>query len=171
MNTTVLEKPVFKTWKTIKLGTGLKTANDFRYALKESNIIFDDWGRDIFNCTGFSVESKETTLDLIIVSVSELGFETGATRKEIYKRAKEFGLDLCPAEAGPQLRLQYLDQINGLITSKLVIGMQPVTDKIDLSYMFTVIAGGDGKKFLFVIYADEQNFFASGRHFIFTHRN
>lgn len=62
---------------------------------------------------------------LVILSVSQLGFPRGATRQEIYDKAQELGLDLAPAEAGPQLRLQYPDQPQG---EWIVIGMEPITD-------------------------------------------
>ncbi|MEK7086815.1 MAG: hypothetical protein AAB935_00975, partial [Patescibacteria group bacterium] len=37
----------FRVWKTIRLGTGLKTADDFRNALKASGNQISDWAKDI----------------------------------------------------------------------------------------------------------------------------
>lgn len=49
-------------------------------------------------------------VDLIVLSVSELGLGDQAPLAEIYTRATALGFALCPAEVGPELRLSYLDQ-------------------------------------------------------------
>lgn len=64
-------------------------------------------------------------MDLVMVTVAELGFKKGARRDQIYERAKELELELCPPEVGPQLRLQYRDQPNG---EWVLIGMEPIAD-------------------------------------------
>ena len=115
----------FKTWKTLKLGTGLTTADDFRKTLKKAGCKISDWANDILGKPDFSVAAtKEIEVDLVVVSVAELGFPDGATRKQIYAKAQELGLELCPPEVGPQLRLQYKDQPNG---EWLLIGMEPIS--------------------------------------------
>lgn len=115
----------FKVWKTIKLGTkGLKTADDFRKAIKSAGMSIGDWGNDILGKPAFSVASEETEVDLVNVSVGELGFKRGAERRDIIAKALSLGLELCPNEVGPQLRLQYADQPRG---EWLLIGMEPIT--------------------------------------------
>jgi len=111
------------TWKTIKLGTGFKNAADFRKALKDCGMRIGDWGNDILGKPEFTVVAGETEVDLVKVTVAELGFKDGARRDQIYDRAKELGLELCPPEVGPQLRLQYKDQPNG---EWILIGMEPI---------------------------------------------
>jgi hypothetical protein len=74
--------------------------------------------------------------------VSALGFrDHGASLKDIYERASRLGLALAPAELGPTLRLDYLDQPLGEF---LHIAMKPVTrdggDPVD----FTIGNGGAG---------------------------
>ena len=131
-------KPIqfeFKVFKTIKLGTGLKTAGDFRKAIKDNKMRIGDWANDILGKPAFTVAAEETELDLVVVSVAELGFKNGATREQIYARAKELDLDLCPAEVGPQLRLQDKDQPNG---EWLVIAMEPITDSDGYLLLFDV---------------------------------
>nr|WP_312886287.1 hypothetical protein [Bacillus sp. NTK034] len=42
--------------------------------------------------------------------VGDLGFPDGATTAQIFKKAEDLGLGLCPLELGPYLRVEYLDQ-------------------------------------------------------------
>jgi len=113
----------FNVWKTIKLGTGLKTAEEFRRALRDGGFRISGWASDILGNPAFKVASEETEVDLIKVTVAELGFKEGVRRDQIYERAKEFGLELCPAEVGPQLRLRYKDQPNG---EWILVAMEPI---------------------------------------------
>lgn len=113
----------WQAWKTIKLGTGLKTADDFRASLKDSGMKIGGWANDILGKSEFVVAAEKKEVDLVKVTVRELGFKEGATREQIYTRAKELGLELCPSEVGPQLRLQYMDQPNG---EWILIGMDPI---------------------------------------------
>ena len=58
------------------------------------------------------------------LSVKELGFNDGAYYKDICTKALELGLELCPAEVGPALRLVYKDQSRG---EWLRIAMEAIT--------------------------------------------
>ena len=60
-----------------------------------------------------------------VVSVSELGFYRSAKYKDLCAKALELGLQLCPAEVGPALRLSYKDQPGG---ERLRIAMKAITD-------------------------------------------
>lgn len=74
-------------------------------------------------------------VELVILSISQLGFPKGAKRIEIYAtaeeiangakpgKAQELGLDLAPAEAGPQLCRAYSDQPQD---NWILIGMEPI---------------------------------------------
>ncbi|MFA5355628.1 MAG: hypothetical protein WC302_02800 [Candidatus Paceibacterota bacterium] len=115
----------FEIWKTVKLGTGFKTADDFRKSLKDNGFKISDWANYILGKLAFTAATEATEVDLVRVTVAELGFEKGARRDQIYDRAKEFGLELCPPEVGPQLRLQYKDQPNN---EWILVGMEPITD-------------------------------------------
>lgn len=128
----------------MKLGTGLKTADDFRKAHEKVGCKIGDYGNDVLEKPAFekSVAEKETEVELVNVSVEELGFKDGATRADIYKRAKELGLGLCPAEVGPQLRLKYKDQPKG---EWVLIAMEPITGSNGYLHVFNVkrYDGGD----------------------------
>src|SRR5471032_333911 len=53
-----------------------------------------------------TVSPAKTTLALVVVSVGELGLHDKVKFDAIVAAARKRGLDLCPAEAGPQLRLE-----------------------------------------------------------------
>jgi len=80
-------------------------------------------------------------VSLARVSVAQLGFLEGATTKEIIGaerdadkdgqsapfsngRARQLGLDLCPPDVGPELRLSYGDQP---LDERLYIAMRPIS--------------------------------------------
>jgi len=131
----------FDIWKTIKLGTGLKTAGDFRRVLRDDGFNLSKWAFDILGKPAFTVAPKETEVDLIKVTVGELGFKKGARQDQIYKRAKELGLELCLSEVGPQLRLQYKDQPNG---EWILVAMEPILDSDGDLGAFNVEHNGSG---------------------------
>lgn len=119
-------KPVdrnWSIWKTIKLGTGIKDANGFRKAIKNAEMRIGNWADDILGKPEFTVVAGETEVDLVKVTVAELGFKDGARRDQIYDRAQELGLELCPREVGPQLRLQYKDQP---LNEWILVAMEPI---------------------------------------------
>ncbi len=108
----------WKIWKTIKLG-GIKTADDFHKKLD----LCCGYIAALIDRVNYSVTEAETEVDLVLVTVAELGFENGASRPDIYERAQKLGLILCSAEVGPQLRIQYRDQP---VNQWIYIGMNPV---------------------------------------------
>lgn len=114
----------FPIWKTIKLGTGLKTADDFRKAIKSLKFRISDHANDILGQPALTVSPTEIEVDLVLLTIAELGLQNGVIYRDICAKAKEFGLELCPAEVGPQLRLQYTDQPMG---EWIVVAMDPIT--------------------------------------------
>ena len=140
----LVAKPVVRNWsawKTIKLGTGIKDANDFRLAIKNAEMRINDWANDIIGKPEFTVIARETEVDLVKVTVGDLGFKDGARRDQIYDRAKELGLELCPPEVGPQLRLQYKDQP---LNEWILIGMEPIRHSDGDLNVFNVEHRGGG---------------------------
>ena len=130
-----------KIFKTINLGTGLKTADDFRKSLRDSGNKVSSEANGILGNPAFTVAVKKIRIDLVIKSVGEIGFKGGATRKQIYGRANELGLDLCPAEVGPQLRLQYKDQPE---EEHLIVAMNPIADSGGALELFSVERNDSG---------------------------
>jgi hypothetical protein len=70
----------------------------------------------------FLFSMTRTDVDLV-VSVSELGFDDSTSIADIYRRAGELGLELCPAEVAPLLRLQYVNQPIGEFFN---VAMRPI---------------------------------------------
>jgi hypothetical protein len=132
----VRQEHQLEVWKTINLGTGLKTTDDFRKALESAGFKISSWASGILGMPDFTVASEEVTIDLARVTVAELGFEEETTLDQIYERAKWLGLKICPPEVGPQLCLQYPDQPTG---EKILIGMKPIAGPEDSLNVFNVM--------------------------------
>lgn len=63
----------------------------------------------------FTTSNTKYSLQTVELTVIDLGFPDGATTAPLFKRASELGLELCPLELGPQLRLGYLEQLEGYL--------------------------------------------------------
>ena len=96
---------------TITLGTHSSGAALLGALIKEKCQI-SLWSMQALGNPDFPVVPEETTVDIVVVSMLDLGFAEGklATLGIIYDRAKQMGLEVCPVETAPQLRLQFLDQ-------------------------------------------------------------
>lgn len=156
----------FEVFKTLKLGTGLKTAGDFLRALNDGGFRIRDSGKEILVRPGFKVSRKEIEVDLVDISVIELGFRNGATLEEIHKRAIKLGFNLCPPEVGPQLRLQYKDQPED---EQLFIAMKPITGSDSGVYMFYVECEV-GDSWLSGCGGGPAGFWRGGKRFVFLRR-
>jgi hypothetical protein len=128
-------------WKHITTGT-FNNVNAMRAALETAHVHIGDTANEVLGRPAFSWSHTKIESDLVVVAVADLGFgERGASLARIYARAVRLGLELCPAEVAPYLRLQYLQQPVGEI---LQIAMSPVAtyhgDPVDLA----VADGGEG---------------------------
>ncbi len=159
------EKTLFNVWKTIKLGN-YKNADEFRKALKKNGFKTGDWANDILDKPAFTVAGAEEEIQLVNVSVADLGFKNGATYKGICAKAKELGLELCPNEVGPQLRLQYKDQPKG---EHLCIAMEPITDSFGNLSIFHV-GHDDDVLWLYGYYGYSVPFWSAYYRFVFRLR-
>ncbi len=128
-------------WRTVELGT-YRDAKAMKSAIENAGMYVSGWAEDILGKVSFARAKK--TLDLVVVTVADLGFPEGATTKEILDAAKKQGLSICPAEVGPQLRLQYKDQPLGEWN---FIAMQPIVDSVGDSMLF-LVGRHDGKRWL-----------------------
>ena len=126
-------------WQTATLGT-YKTIDALRDALDAKRIHIGDRADEILGRSAFNLSKIRRDARLVVLAVSELGFEEeGASPVDIYARARQRGFELCPAELGPQLRLQYLNQPLGEF---LHIAMAPIALYGGEPADFTVANGG-----------------------------
>lgn len=122
-------------WKTIRLGpgTGLITPDCFRGAIRQAKCDIDRWADDILK--NIIAGKKDIELDLCVLTTSELVGKQNRTIEEVFFGASRLGLERCPAEVGPQLRLQYLDQPR---RERLIIGMDPIRISNDYFHVLSV---------------------------------
>lgn len=83
--------------------------------LQESGVRLNDAARTLFADARFTTSLSDSVVETVEVSVSALGFATGATFEAILGRAALLGLLPCPLELGPALRLQFTDQPEGFL--------------------------------------------------------
>jgi hypothetical protein len=127
-------------WKRIKLGT-LKGVNALRTRLDAARVRVGASAEEILARPAFSLSPARQDIDLVVVSVSQLGFANAASLADIHRRAVELGLDLCPAEAAPLARLAYLDQPLGEF---LNIAMRPIATYGGALVALTIANAGTG---------------------------
>ena len=97
--------------RTIEVG-GL-TNSQLIQELKQHSILMNELGERLLSDDRFTTSKTKYSLNIVELTVRDLAFPDGASLPQIYKRAGELGLELCPLELGPHLRLQYLDQPEG----------------------------------------------------------
>ena len=88
-------------------------------------------------CFGFTAQDQ--TIRLVRVSLADLKLKGKPSRVEIYQQAHKFFLQECHIEAGPNLRLKYLDQP---LDERLIIASEPLR--------------GNGSQDLFVVDRDRK---------------
>jgi hypothetical protein len=118
-------------WRPLKLGTH-RSASDLRREIESAHFKISYGAADILDKV--TVAPAETTIELVNVSVFELGFYQSTTYSDLCARANLIGLSLVPAEAGPQLRLQYTE----LSEEWLVIAMDPIAGSGGCLRLFSV---------------------------------
>lgn len=109
--------------ETIEIGG--KTAKELKNAIK-ARMKISEYAEYMMDSKEFQTLKKPESAELIRLSVRDLGFEKGATTDEVYQKAEQLGLELCPAEVGPHYRLKYADQPLG---EWFYIAMKQIADR------------------------------------------
>ena len=137
-----VNKPAhFQIWRTITLGT-YKGVDAYRNALDSARIKIGNSADEILGRPAFPYAKMKTDVELAVLSAAELGVESDeSSLSDVYARARQVGLELCPAEVAPQLRLDYRDQPLG---DALNIAMEPVATYSGDPTILTLVNWGTG---------------------------
>jgi hypothetical protein len=131
----------FQNWRTITLGT-YKGVDAYRDALDLARINIGDSADEILGRPAFPYARTKVDVELAVLSAADLGVESDqSSLAEVYQRAREAGLELCPAEVGPQLRSDYRNQPLG---EALDIAMEPVATYGGDPTILTLVNWGTG---------------------------
>ncbi len=124
--------------KTFETKIGGKTKDQLEAELKQKNITVGTYAKQLLESPDFTTSKNIENIDLVRLTVGDLGFANGATTDEIYKRAEDFGLELCPPEVGPQVSLSYSGG------EYLRIAMKQISDRDGDPRVFRLRRLGDG---------------------------
>ncbi len=126
---------------TWKLTVGGKSSKELQRELSRGGFKVSPYVQDLLNSPDFITLEKPEEIELVRRSVKDLGLTGTPTTDEVYTRAQELGLELCPAEVGPHLRLTYTDQPMG---EWFYIGMKQVSDRYGDPRVFSLALDGGG---------------------------
>lgn len=120
-------------WKTIKIGNyAFRTGRDFEQALLQRGFSVDPSASYVLG--KIELTGKERLIKLVKVTGKSLGFERSASRRDIYAKARTFGLVPCPAETGLHVALQCQDRLDK--ESMLIAMERPYHDREDKPVIF-----------------------------------
>lgn len=121
---------------------GGKSSQELTNELKQADINIGSYAESMLkNKKEFIPTNEPTDMTLIRLSVADLGFRSIPTTSEIFTRAEELGLELCPSDVGPSLRLQYQDQP---LEEGFSIGMKPISVSGGVPNVFYLARDDDG---------------------------
>lgn len=103
-----------------------KSAKEYLTALKKEGQTVTSWAIDLLMSPEFACAAEPTEINLVGISVEDLGFNEGGEGEEILNAALKQGLELCPAEAGPALRLAFVEGR----PDSFCIAMKPIHDEV-----------------------------------------
>lgn len=122
---------------------GGKSKDQLEQELKQRGINISAYAEDMLHSQDFTTLNNPVNIDTVRLKVQDLGFKSSETptTDQVYARANELGLDLCPAEVGPYLRLK--DQ-NQPLVEWYYIGMKQIADRYGDPRVFDLVRDGDG---------------------------
>lgn len=121
---------------------GGKTAEQLIAEMEGAKIKLSEDAKLILeNKKEFIITKKQEEVALVSLTVADLGFKSSATTDQIYARAQELGLELCPADTGPHYRLKYKDQP---LNEWIRVAMKQIADSVGNPIVFDLDHDDDG---------------------------
>lgn len=117
------------------LEIGGKKAEQLISELEMDEINITPDAENMLKSPQFNPTEKAENMTLIRLSFEDLGFSEPQTIDQLYARAKELGLELCPAETGPEYRMKYKNQP---MDEWVKIGMKPIITSGDNLCVFDI---------------------------------
>lgn len=124
-----------RVWRSVILGK-YRHQEEYFQQLVSQNFEIAPWAYPMLDAT-FPLNAQLVSVDLVAISVLDLGFDRPVSYGNLLRRASAMGLQKCPAEVGPALRLAYPDQPTG---ERLIIAMDGIEigPESDLPLLFAV---------------------------------
>jgi hypothetical protein len=123
---------------TVEIGG--KSKEELKQSLADNGINISEYASSMMDNPEFTTLREAKDFETVKISVADLGFRYMATTKEIYQRAEELGLELCPAEVGPHLRLKDKSQ---QMDDWYWVAMKQITDSYGSPHVFRLWRDGD----------------------------
>lgn len=120
---------------------GGKSARQLTSEMKTAGIKISNGAKSMLKNREFIPGKKPEEATFICLTVADLGFKSSATIRQIYERAQIIGLELCPADAGPNYRLKYRNQPSN---EWICMGMKQIIGPDDNPVVFMLERRNDG---------------------------
>lgn len=119
-----------------KLDVGGSEGKRLVARLKDKGFLIEDRAANLIVSARFPIARKNETVRLIRLTVADLGFSADADIANVYKKAKELGLELCPSEVPPRYRTAYTNQPRN---ERMYFAMKEIDDfDSQSSYIFSL---------------------------------
>ncbi len=139
----------------------LKSADNALAELNSEKVFPKKPTQEVIKLVPFSKE--EVSLDLVCLSVLDLGFTQRVTTDDVLRRAEELGLELCPAEVGIQLRLDWWSLPKDFIK----VAMKPIGNGKGEHFLFS-LSSSRRQKSISAANAYSEKGWGHAMHFIFV---
>lgn len=124
---------------TVEIGG--KTARQLETELIQRGVNISEYAKDMLYSPNFTTLAQPQSLDTVRLKVQDLGLSGYPTTDQIYQKAQELGLELCPAEVGPHLRLK---DSNQSMNEWYWIAMKQIPDSSGRPSVFGLKRDADG---------------------------
>lgn len=156
-----------------RITTGGKTVEQLETELARANITTDI--QQILRNKKFKTSKTPEKIDLVRLKPKDLFPDNqNHTTDEIYKKAKDLGLEFCPSEVGPAYRLAY--RLEGELKKEqpinewISIAMEPISDSDRDPRVFDLDSNEEDGIFLFDNFARPAEKWSSNRGIVFCLR-